>query len=148
MSVISDLEILKREIERMKTQEKGIFVPLTTLLTSASWSGNLYSTTAKTLIDLSIVFGVPAGVKAVLVRGVILDSGSAAAGVNTTWMCLGPTNASGIGMHWRAASNPNNFYDDKQQIIPCDSNGDIYYQLNATGVNTMGVYLQIWGYWI
>ena len=41
---------------------------LTTPLTSTAWDEDSYSTTAKTLIDLSEVFGVPAGVKAVMVK--------------------------------------------------------------------------------
>jgi len=33
-------------------------------------------------------------------------------------------------------------------IIPCDANGDIYYQITASGAGTMDVFVQIWGYWI
>lgn len=47
---------------------------LTTPLTSTSWDGDARSTTAKTKIDLSAVFGVPAGAKGILVRLVARDS--------------------------------------------------------------------------
>lgn len=30
----------------------------------------------------------------------------------------------------------------------CDANGDIYYQLTASGSGTMDIYLEIWGYWL
>jgi len=71
------------------------FVPLTTPLTSTAWDGNAYSTTAKTLIDLSAVFGAPAGIKAILAFVVVRDSGSA---TGDTWLILGPTSANWIGM--------------------------------------------------
>ena len=49
-------------------------------LTSTSWDGDSFSTTAKTLIDLSAVFGVPANVKAIYARVFVNDSASAQKG--------------------------------------------------------------------
>jgi hypothetical protein len=33
-------------------------------------------------------------------------------------------------------------------IVPCDANGDVYYQITASGSGTMDVWLEIWGYWL
>ena len=122
------------------------FVPLTSPLTSTAWDGDAFSTTAKTLIDLSAVFGVPAGVRAVLVNASIRDSGSASALCN---IVLGPTNTANIGITLRAGGvASNDYYISDTMIVPCDSNGDIYYQITATGTSTMDVILQIHGYWI
>ena len=122
------------------------FIPLTAALTSTSWDGDSFSTTAKTLIDLSAVFGVPAGVKAIYLRAVIRDSGSA--GNTDIYLVLGPTNAGGAGLNVRCGGRPNDFWEDQTIIVPCDANGDVYYQIVASGGSTMDVYLFIWGYWI
>ena len=37
---------------------------------------------------------------------------------------------------------------DQAGIVPCDANGDIYYQIAASGTGTMDVNIQIWGYWM
>lgn len=115
---------------------------LTTPLTSTAWDGDAYSTTAKTLIDLSAVFGVPAGVKAILVTLSIRDSGAA---TNDCYMILGPTNVANFG-HSVTCLPYNDRYSRWSAVVPCDANGDIYYQINASGPGTMDVYLQIWGW--
>ncbi|MDD4465707.1 MAG: hypothetical protein PHY25_03390, partial [Dehalococcoidales bacterium] len=82
--LIDEIGKLKREVERLKRVEQvdssliGRPVFLTTPLTSTSWDGDAFSTTSKTLIDLSTVFGAPAGIKAVLCNVAIKDSASAA----------------------------------------------------------------------
>ena len=118
---------------------------LTTPLTSTSWDGDAFSTVAKTLIDLSTVFGVPAGVKAVLVTTAIRDSGSAAGDCTFT---LSPNDGSLNGPKIGCSGLANDAFAYSTFIVPCDSNGDIYYQIVASGSGTMDVYLQIWGYWL
>ena len=141
----------RREIEKifygMKAVMQGWFPTwhyLQVPLTSTSWDGDSYSTTAKTLIDLSAVFGVPAGVKAVLLFVWVRDSGSA---TNDTYLILGPTNSNLVGM----AIDPHAVNDRIRRatiIVPCDANGDIYYQIGASGAGTFDVFIQIWGYYI
>ena len=121
------------------------FVPLTTPLTSTSWDGDAYSTTAKTLIDLSAVFGAPAGVKAILVYTGVRDSGSSASDCR---LVLSPNDTDGIGLQTGAAGQTNDMWSRDVLIVPCDANGDIYYQIVATGASTMDVYIQIWGYYL
>ena len=143
--IIERLKRLEREVERLRVKEKQVFVPLTTPLTSTSWDGDSFSTTAKTKIDLSAVFGVPAGVKAVLVKVALRDSGSAAAS------CLFQLSgiSSGTNYSLTAQASPiNDRYAYFNGIVPCDANGDIYYMATASDSGTMDIYLEIWGYWL
>lgn len=143
--VVDRIKRLEREVERLRVKEKQVFVPLTTPLTSTSWDGDARSTTAKTKIDLSEVFGVPAGVKAVNVYWAWQDSGSA----NTNcWLCLSPNSTAASGIFLGAYGQANDKRLFGSATIPCDANGDIYYQIRASGTETMDVYLEIWGYWL
>ncbi len=118
----------------------------TTQMASTSWDGDSFSTTAKTLIDLSSVFGVPAGVNAVLVRTLVRDAGSV--GNINVFLALSPNDIAISGPHWnRPAGLPNDYWSEALGICPCDINGDIYYQIDASGTDTMDVYMEIWGYY-
>lgn len=120
---------------------------LTTPLTSTAWDGDARSTTAKTLIDLSAVFGAPAGIKAISAYIYLRDSGSATS--NTTYFGLSPNDTDGqLAMACGSRGLPNDYYAFEQGICPCDANGDVYYQCIATGSNTLDVWLEIWGYWL
>jgi len=125
--------------------DRYIFVPLAAPLTSTVWDGDAKSTTAKTLIDLSAVFGAPAGVKAVALKVHTRDSGSAA---NETYMVLGPTNAANVGVETGCAGLANDKWNRDVVIVSCDANGDIYYQITASAASTFDVVIEIWGYWI
>ena len=114
-------------------------------LTSASWNGDAYSTTAKTVIDLSAVFGVPANIKAVEVRIACNDSASAA--TNNLYVAVSPNNtAASNAVIARPSGLTNDYYAEQSGICPCDASGDIYYQITASGASTMDVWIEIWGY--
>ena len=119
---------------------------LTTPLTSTSWDGDSFSTTAKTKIDLSTVFGAPAGIKAVLVRLVARDSGS------STGYCqlgLSPNStANSVAVQCYLQGVANDVYVSANGIVPCDANGDVYYQIVASGSGTLDAIIEIWGYWL
>lgn len=119
---------------------------LTSAKTSTAWQGKVCSTTAKTKIDLSDVFGVPAGVKAVLASANIKDSGSVAA---DAWLVLSPVDIAYDGV-WVTCSGIANdkLVASGTIIVPCDSNGDIYYQTKASGTDTLTVDLAIYGWWL
>lgn len=117
---------------------------LATALTSTSWDGDAFSTTAKTLIDLSAVFSVPAGVKAVLVRASVQDSG---AGASDCMLILGPTDTANLGMVFNCFPS-NDRWNRVSAIVPCDANGDIYYQTIASGASTLDIDMRIHGYWL
>ena len=155
--LLSDIAALKKRVSVLETQACPRWVWTSSPgwiggkggapLTSTSWDGDAYSTTAKTLIDLSAVFGVPAAVKAVLVRIAARDSASAAT-ANLVAL-LSPNNTAGsMAVGARPSGRTNDYYDDAQSICPCDANGDVYYQIAASGASTMDVVLEIWGYLI
>jgi hypothetical protein len=121
------------------------FHPLAAPLTSTAWDGDARSTTAKTKIDLSSVFGAPAGVKAVMCDIAIRDSGSSGA---DTYLILSPNNTSGSGLLTDCGGQVDDSWERDNLIVPCDANGDIYFQNVASGAGTMDVFLTIWGYWI
>lgn len=114
-------------------------------LTSTSWDGDSFSTTAKTLIDLSAVFGVPAGVKAVLMKVSGRDSASA---TTNCLVVLSPNNTSYVGPNISLQGVPNDVIKNDELTVPCNADGDIYYQTLASGASTLDVWLEVWGYYI
>ena len=119
---------------------------LTTPKTSTSWDGDAYSTTAKTKIDLSTVFGVPANVKAILVRLVARDSGSSA---GYCQLALSPNSTAGsVAIQAYLQGVANDVYVTANGVVPCDSGGDVYYQITASGTGTLDAVIEIWGWWL
>ena len=143
---VDRIKRLEREVERLRVKEKQVFVPLTTPLTSSSWllSSGGRSNTSSTLIDLSSEFGVPAGVKAVLIRLVVRDSG--AFPQDEKYVSFGPSSTYYYALSCYALGG--DYQSSDNGIVPCDSNGDIYYRVVASGTGTMDVNLEIWGYWL
>jgi hypothetical protein len=144
--IASDIKSLLKRVSHLEVRRTPTWVYLTTPLTSTDWDGDAHSTTAKTLIDLSAIFGVPAGVKAIKVVTVINDSSSAAGYV---WLRLANNNTDQIAdyIHWLAFAT-NDGFSYNCGTVSCDNNGDIYYQISASGVNTMDIIIQIYGYLI
>jgi len=119
---------------------------LTTPKTSTSWDGDAYSTTAKTKIDLSAVFGVPANVKAILVRLTARDSGSSA---GYCQLGLSPNSTDGsVAVQAYLQGVANDVYVSANGVVPCDSGGDVYYEILASGTGTLDAIIEIWGYWL
>lgn len=120
------------------------FVPLSSPLTSTSWDGDSFSTTAKTLLDLAGNFGTPRGIKAALIRVTLRDSGSAG---NDCYLILSPNGTAGQGIAVRCSGIANDFYHNQTVVVPCTADGDVYYQIAASGSGTLDVTLQVWGWW-
>jgi hypothetical protein len=141
------MNYIEREIEKLKIfdvpKASSGWVYLQAPLTSTSFDGDSFSTTAKTLIDLSTVFGAPAGIKSIIVKVLIRDSGSSGA---ECLIRLGPTNTAGAGLELRCSGIGNDFFSAGCLVVPCNANGDIYYQLVASGALTLDVAIQIHGY--
>lgn len=126
----------------LQTYNGGMFIPVTTPITSGSWTGDTYSTTGATPLNIVSTFGLPVDVKAILVTISVRDSG----GAGNYYLALGPSNTyyySAICLStsasWHNHVGP--------VIIPC-LNGDVYYAIQASGTGTLNVYLRIWGYWL
>jgi hypothetical protein len=141
MDLWTEIKRLNKQIEDLKSIEvPGRWVYLQTPLTSPSWNGNAHSTETFTAINLVSVFGLPRGTKEVSVSCDCLDTG--APGDLVRFM-LGPTapnsyqliNRPPVSKCKHFVQGPVNVVDDK-----------IYYQIGASGVSTMQVWLWIWGY--
>jgi hypothetical protein len=119
---------------------------LTSPLSSTDYDGDAFSDTALTLIDLSAVYGVPAGISAVLLSASVNDSGSAA---NDTYFLAQPTSDAGLGSFViRCSGLANDTIRNGTGICPCNADGDIYYAIEASGPDTLDLNLQIFGYWL
>lgn len=141
----TELQRLRRETERQRVRAHERTVWLTKRLTSTAWNGNARSTTAKTKIDMSSVFaGYPdAPVRAVYVHASVRDSGSAN---KDCVLILGPDDTANIGIGWRCSGLPNDKVHSSGGWVPCDVNGDIYYQIIASGSSTLDAWIDVWGY--
>ena len=141
--LMRDFDALNKRVKYLEALETPFsWTFLAAPLTSVNWDGDAYSTTAKTVIDLSVIFGAPAGIKAALFYFTVRDSGSAA---TDTYLILAPNNTANEGM----TVNPLVIADRANRgciVVPCDANGDVYYQIVASGAATFDVWLQIFGY--
>lgn len=117
-----------------------------TPLVSTAWDGDAFSTTAKTLIDLSAVFGAPAGIKAIVVNVAVRDSG--ASGATDCMLRLGSTNTAGQGVPFACFPVDSRWNRVGGITVACDANGDVYYQVVASGVGTLECVMTISGYYI
>ena len=65
-------------------------------------------------------------------------------------MILSPTNVANTGKIFSPFGLVNDAVTRGSATVPCDANGDIYYQVLATGGagTTFDIWLEIWGYFI
>lgn len=136
--------LLKKLKPYVQTWTAPKFYPLTSELSSTDWDGDSYSSVAVwTKLDLSVLFGVPEGARAVSMRVVARDSGSSG---GDRYIIFSP--AASAAFACRLNRRVDDSYEDVQGICPCDANGDIYYKIVASGVLTFDATIQIWGYWL
>lgn len=110
---------------------------LTTPLTSTSWDGDTKGTSDRAIVDLSTVFGVPAGVKAVMMS--IQTQGDAA----NDYIRFGTNSSNSFALTCRTQVAGQIAH--AQGIVPCDANGDVYCHPSGT---VESVQVWIWGYWL
>ena len=125
------------KLDGLDSTDFGRPVFLTTPLTSTSWDGDTKGTGDRAIVDLSAVFGVPAGVKAVLI------SVQTQADAVNDYIRFGPNSTYSYALTCRTAVAGQ--IAIAMGIVPCDSNGDIYCYPSAT---IAGVQVWIWGYWL
>jgi len=120
-----------------KAYVDGRVVFLTTPLTSTSWDGDNKTTSDRAIVDLSAVFGVPAGVKAVLMS--FQTQGDTA----NEYIRFGPGSTYNYALTCRTqvAGQIAHAYG----VVPCNSDGDVYCYPSGT---VEGVWVWIWGYWL
>ena len=131
------LKRLEREVERLQRWESGKFIALTTPLTSTNWDGDTKTTANRAIVDLSAVFGVPAGIKAVMMS--IQTQADAA----NDYIRFGPNSTYNYVLTCR--TQVANQIAHAIGIVPCDANGDIYCYPSGDIEN---VQVWIWGYWL
>jgi len=103
--------------------------------TSIKWDGDA-KVAADGIIDLSVDFGLPAGVAAISVLLIIEDETAHVAA------SLSSTSGAGDGIdQWTQVANQ---YIEVAGIVVCDSNGDIYFTQSG---ELDEVYIRITGYW-
>jgi len=134
---VDRIKRLEREVERLRVKESGKFIALTTPLTSTAWDGDDKGTGDRAIVDLSAVFGVPAGVKAVMMT--IQTQANAA----NDYIRFGPNSTYNYALICRTAVAGQLAH--ASGIVPCDANGDIYCYTSGT---VEEVFVWIWGYWL
>jgi len=110
---------------------------LTTPLTSTSWDGDTKTSADRAIVDLSAVFGVPDGVKAVLMT--IQTQADAV----DEYIRFGPNSTYNYALTCRTTVAGQIAH--ATGVVPCDSNGDVYCYPSGT---VEGVWVWIWGYWL
>ena len=136
--MMQKIKLLEREVERLQRWERPknpVF--LTTPLTSTAWDGDTKSTADRAIVDLSTVFSVPAGVKAVLI------SIQTQADAVNDYIRFGPNSGNNFTLTCRTAVAGQIAH--ASGIVPCDANGDIYCYPSGTIEN---VYVWVWGYFL
>jgi len=86
---------------------------------------------------------VPPGIKAVLLRMFGNDGGSAA---NEVWFGVRPVGAATWALVCRPSGKTNDMMAEAYGWVPCDDNGDIEYEIDASGAGEFDAYLAVWGF--
>ena len=143
-SLVRKIADLESRLDKLGQRARcaGRWVHLAAPLTSTAWDGDARSTEGVTPLDLSDVFGVPAGVKAILLRVDCRDSGSAA---DSVYFYAGPTATA----YYQVVNRPpgGDLKRQVQEVCNCDG-GNIYYRIGASAGGSMDVWLEIWGYYV
>lgn len=144
LALVRRIAQLERRLDALRLPEAALPTWRSTMHSSVDWTGNAFSTTAKTLLDLSSVFNMPANIKAALASIRIRDSASAA---NDCFLILSPNDTANRGIRVSCEGVANDGWAAGGFWVPCTADGDIYYQIAASGASTMDIYLHFWGYW-
>jgi len=114
-------------------------------LTNTNFNGDSFSDVASwTKIDLSADFSMVPIASAVVLEVSARDSASAS---TDCYLAIAggssPTVSQFVGPHGLA----NDAWHRSRLIVPCDANGDLWYQIQASGSNTFDLWLRIFGYY-
>jgi hypothetical protein len=129
-------------------QNAGHFVPLPEPLTNTAFDGDSFSAVAAhtKIENTSWSTAIPADAKAVAISIIARDSASAgAAGYH--FKLFATSSATNPALTCYLGGIPNDCYATIAGTIPC-TNGDLWYECNASGANTLDIWLRVTGYWI
>ena len=142
MKRIANTELLKLADMLASVMPRWVILPQASRLISTSWDGDARSTTGATAIDMSTVFGTPANIDALWLRVSIRDSGSASA---VAWIRFDNVAPGDDSVVVRTA-DINDRWADQYPVVATNSDGDIYFDCQATGVGTLDVDIIVLGY--
>ena len=114
------------------------------MLTNAAWEGATFSNGANGTINLNAVFGVPVNARAVFVWASARDAASAGG----TYYFNVRTKATTANPHFtcRCPQGVDDELGQQHGFVPIPAAGTLYYNVVASGVNTMDVWLRIIGW--
>jgi hypothetical protein len=137
---LQQIQVLQQQVAAQAVVETpaSVFVPLAIPLTSTAWDGNAKTAADTGVLDLSAIFGVPAGVKAVAVS-LTMNSGTIGYSIS-----LSTNTAAAARGNLTVRTHRENAYNDGSGIIVCDANGDIYVAISG---NLDYVFMRVLGYW-
>ncbi len=123
-----------------------VFIPLPIPYTHDSFNGDSFSDvgTFTKIENTSWSTVIPSDARALLIRLLCRDSGSAA--TSGLYVILSGDGTNGA-FAVRPSGKANDDYADGTADVPC-TNGDIWYRVEASGTNTMDIWLYCFGYWI
>lgn len=146
--IIRKLLELERRLDGLNLPEKG-WVPhfLTEPYTNTTFDGDSFSSVAAhtKIENTSWSTTVPADAKALIIRAIARDSGSAA-NLSARFELYSTSTATNPAIAVRPAGVTNDAILEVQGIVPC-TDGDIWYECGASGASTLDVWLQCVGYW-
>ena len=142
---------LRQMIERLTLPELGaqpVFLDDDDNWTHTDFDGDSFSDVgAHTKIEnTGWSSTIPANAKAIIIRGAIRDSGSAAAATCRLQLFSSST-ATYAALEISCAGIANDGVAGGQGTVPC-TDGDVWYRIEASGANTMDVWLQVVGYYL
>jgi len=115
--------------------------------TNTTFDGDSFSTVAAhtKIENTSWSTTVPATAKALIIRMVARDSGSAA-DLGVRFELYSTSTATSPAAAVRPAGTTNDALTEIQAVIPC-TDGDVWYECGASGASTLDVWLLCIGYW-
>ncbi len=148
LDLLSRIVRIERRLDNLVKPERG-WTPhfLTTPYTNADFNGDSFSDVAvNTVIEnTSWSTTIPTNAKALLIEGECYDSGSAAT-ANLYVALYGAALATNAPWVMSPSGQNNDGYAFGMGIVPC-TDGDIWYRVVASGVSTMDIWLECFGWW-
>ena len=149
LEVVNRITALERRLDSLMLPEVG-WSPtyLSTPYTNDSFDGDSFSDvgTNTKIENTSWSTTIPSDAKALLIRVKASDSGSAAT-ANVHFRLFAASDGSIATLRLDLAGFPDDQQVSQTAVVPCDS-GDIWYQCNASGTDTLDVNLWCFGYWV
>ena len=149
LEIVGRLNAAERRLDDQLEPEQGwIPVFLDEPYTNTDFDGDSFSdvTTHTKIENTSWSTTIPSDAKALAMTITARDSGSA--GTTALLVNLFSTaSATEPALTLMVAGITNDAYSSVAGVVPC-TDGDIWYRTNASGTNTLDIWLRVTGYWI